>query len=394
MSKLLVSTLFLLALPAVAQPYTVTFTVDMSPPIAKGWFDPATETVGIRGAQAPLSWSERVPAARVGESSLYRVTVIFPERPFGNQPVAYKFKVDGKDNPNDGWEEDRNRLVTLSGAEQTVSRAFGDPAPPYPQTLTGTIHWHKDFASKHLRPREVLVWLPPGYDKEAGRRYPVLYMHDGQNVFDVSEMGAEWQMDETAGRLVEAGAIEPLIIVAVDNTLDRRNEYSPYPFEANGQTVEGKGGLYARLLVEELKPFIDRTYRTLPDAAHTGVGGASLGGLMSMYLGLRYPDAFSKLIVASPAVWPGDGAIVKEVASLARKSGQTIWLDIGTKESERLLTGARELRDALVAKGWKEGEDLRYLEVKDATHSETAWAARVEEMLRFLFPKVKPAGPR
>lgn len=391
MSKLLVSTLLLLALPAFAQPYTVTFTVDMSQPIAKGWFDPATETVGIRGTQAPLSWAETVPAARVGESSLYRVTVTFPERPFGNQAVAYKFKVDGKDNPNDGWEEDRNRLVELSGAEQTVSRAFGEPPLPYPETFSGTIRVHKPFVSKHLaRSREVFVWLPPGYEKEAGRRYPVLYMHDGQTVFDVSEFGAEWQMDETAGRLVEAGVIEPLIIVGVDNTIDRLEEYTPYPVEQDGKIVGGKGGLYGRLLVEELKPFIDRTYRTLPDAAHTGLGGSSLGGLVSLYLGLRSPEVFGKLIVASPAVWRGDGAIVKEVASLPRKTGQKIWLDVGTKEGERMLTGARELHDALVAKGWKDGEDLRYLKVKDATHSETAWAARVEEMLRFLFPKAKP----
>ncbi|HYO12058.1 MAG TPA: alpha/beta hydrolase-fold protein [Thermoanaerobaculia bacterium] len=392
MSKLLVSTFFLLALPAVAQPYTVTFTIDMSQPIAQGWFDPATETVGVRGAQAPLSLGETLPAARVGESSLFRVTVTFPERPFGNQPVLYRFKVDGRDDPNRGWEENGYRIVVLSG-ETTVSRAFGAPGPPFPETLTGTIRVHKPFVSKHLdRPREVFVWLPPGYEKEAGRRYPVLYMHDGQKVFDAAVTGIEWQMDETAGRLVEAGVIEPLIIVGVNSTADRIAEYTPYTFERDSKVEGGKGRLYGRLLVEELKPFIDSTYRTLPDAAHTGLGGASLGGLITLDLGLRFPEVFGKLIIASPGVWWRDGAILKDVANLPRKSGQKIWLDIGTKEHDRLITGVRELRDILVAKGWKEGSDLRYVEAKDAGHDETAWAARVEEMLRFLFPRTNPAA--
>jgi predicted alpha/beta superfamily hydrolase len=380
-----------MSLPLTAQPATVTFTIDMKEPVAKGWFDPATETVGVRGAQAPLNWEETLAAARVGEGTLYRVTVTFPERPYGGQPVVYKFKVDGKDNPDNGWETDRNRLLTLSGPTQTVERAFDSPVPPYPVTFSGTVRVHKDFQSKFLAPREVQVWLPPGYDKEPERRYPVLYMHDGQNVFDSSQMGMEWQMDETASRLIEAGVIEPLILVAVGNTEARTDEYTPYSFEVEdgGRKVArgGKANLYGRLLVEELKPFIDRTYRTLPDAAHTGVGGASFGGLVSLWLGLRHPNVYGKLIVSSTSAFWGDGAIVKEVLALPQKIGQKIWLDVGTNETERMLVGAREIRDALVAKGWKEGVDLQYLEQKGGTHSETAWASRVEGMLRFLFPK-------
>lgn len=391
MRTLLGPALLLAALPAAAQPAAVTFTVDMKEPITKGWFDPATETVGVRGAQAPLSWGETIPAMRVGEGTLYRVTVTFQERPFGGQPVAYKFKVDGKDNPDDGWEKDRNRMLALTGPSQTVARAFDEPPPPYPVTFSGTIQAHKDFQSQFLGPRDVVVWLPPGYDKESERRYPVLYMHDGQNVFDSSGMGMEWQMDETAGRLIEAGAIEPLILVAVANTEARTDEYTPYSFEVeDGDRKVSRGGkasLYGRLLVEELKPFIDRSYRTLPDAAHTGVGGASFGGLVSLWLGLRYPNTFGKLIAASTSAFWGGQAIVKDVEALSQKTDQKIWLDVGTKETERMLLGAREIRKALLAKGWKEGTDLQYLEQKDGTHSETAWASRVEGMLRFLFPK-------
>ena len=380
-----------MALPVTAQPFTVTFMIDMKEPIAKGWFDPATETVGVRGAQAPLNWEETLAATRVGEGTLYRVTVTFPERPYGGQPVTYKFKVDGKDNPDNGWETDRNRLLTLSGLTQTVERAFDAPVPPYPVTFSGTVRVHKDFRSKFLVPREVQVWLPPGYDKEPERRYPVLYMHDGQNVFDSSHMGMEWLVDETAGRLVEAGAIEPLIVVAVASTEARRDEYMPYvhEYEHDGRKFKegGKADLYARLLIEELKPFIDRTYRTRTDAAHTGVGGASYGGFISLWLGLRHPDVFGNLMVASASAHWGDGTILREVAALPGKNGLKIWLDVGTNEGERLLLGTREIRDALLAKGWKEGVDLQYLEQKVGTHSEIAWASRVEGMLRFFFPK-------
>lgn len=391
MRTLLGSALLLAALPAAAQPATVTFAIDMKEPIAKGWFDPATETVGVRGAQAPLSWGETIPAARVGEGTLYRVTMTFPEHPFGGQPVAYKFKVDGKDNPDDGWEKDRNRMLTLSGSSQTVERAFDEPPPPYPVTFSGTVRVHEGFRSQFLGPRDVLVWLPPGYGKDSERRYPVLYMHDGQNVFDSSGMGMEWQMDETAGRLIEAGVIEPLIIVGVGNTAARTDEYTPYSFEVDdGERKVKKGGkanLYGHLLVEELKPFIDRTYRTLPDAAHTGVGGASFGGLVSLWLGLRHPNVFGKLIASSTSAFWGGQAIVKDVEALPGKTGQRIWLDVGTKEADHMLVGARAIRETLLAKGWKEGIDLQYLEQKDGTHSETAWASRVEGMLRFLFPK-------
>lgn len=380
-----------MALPVTAQPFTVTFNIDMKEPIAKGWFDPATETVGVRGAQAPLSWEETLAAARVGEGTTYRVTVTFPERPYGGQSVAYKFKVDGKDNPENGWETDRNRLLPLSGPSQTVERAFDAPVPPYPVTFSGNVRVHKDFRSQFLTPREVQVWLPPGYDKESERRYPVLYMHDGQNVFDSSQMGMEWQVDETAGRLVEAGAIEPLIVVAVGNTEARTDEYRPYvhEYEEDGRKLKegGKTDLYARLLLEELKPFIDRTYRTLTDAAHTGVGGASYGGLVSLWLGLHRPDVFGKLIVSSASAHWGDGAILREIAALPGKKNLKIWLDAGTNEGENLLRGTREIRDALLAKGFKEGADLQYLEQPGGTHSEIAWASRVEGMLRFFFPK-------
>ena len=229
------------------------------------------------------------------------------------------------------------------------------------------------------------MWLPPGYNRR--RRYPVLYLHDGQNLFDVpprSLSGHEWQFDETADRLIREKKIEPLILVGIDNTEDDRlAEYTPTPDPKYGG---GRGDLYGRFLVEELKPFIDHTYQTHRGPTNTGLGGSSLGGLISLHLGLKYPEVFGKLAVVSPSVWWNDRILVKTVDALPRPTRQKIWLDMGTEESAESIRDARRLRDALLARGWHHDDNLRYWEDRGARHTETAWAGRVENILRFLFP--------
>lgn len=275
-----------------------------------------------------------------------------------------------------------------------MTRRYNEPAPPIQPVRTGTIRSHPGFTSKFLGPRDVLVYLPPGYDKEPSRRYPVLYMNDGQNIFDAASAGMEWQMDETAEKLIGSGQIESVIIVGVYNTEAREDEYTPTYMEwkrPDGVVLKGggKADLYGRLLIEELKPFIDRTYRTLPEPRHIGLGGASHGGLVSLHLGLKHPDVFGNLLVVSPSVPRDDYAILKTVAALPTKTAQRIWVDMGTREGDELLTGARRLREALLAKGWKPGADLKYLEQEraGAGHDEIAWASRVEGMLQFLYGK-------
>jgi predicted alpha/beta superfamily hydrolase len=263
-------------------------------------------------------------------------------------------------------------------------------AQTQPHTLTGEFRTHSKFHSKFLTAdRDVLVYLPPDYEKDKQRRYPVLYLHDGQNLFDGATSfipGQEWRVDETAQALITSGTVEPVIIVGVYNTgKERVEEYTP---SADPKyKVGGKADLYGRLLVEELKPFIDSHYRTKRDAKNTGLGGSSLGGLVTMYLGLRYPAVFGKLAVVSPSVWWDDYKILGEVNSLKSSKHARIWLDIGTDEGENAAADVRRLRDALVAKGWTLDNDLKYLEAAGAKHSETAWAERVEPMLKFLFPK-------
>lgn len=381
----------LVSQPLAAQPYTVTFVIDMREEIAAKRFDPAKDVVGVRSGVDPLSWGETLPARDEDGDGRYEVKVSFPEKPFGGQPVNYKLKVDSPGKPsNDGWEDGKNRQLHLNDAAQTVARRFNEPSPPIQPVLTGTLRTHPGFKSRFLAPRDVIVYLPPGYGTEADRRYPVLYMHDGQNLFDSSHMGMEWQMDEIAERLIAAGQIEPVIIVGVANTEARTDEYSPTEikrWDGEGR-IGGKADLYGRLLIEELKPFIDKTYRTRPEARSTSLGGASLGGLVSLYLGLKHPDVFGGglLVVSSAASWDGQ-MIVKKVEALPARTPHRIWLDMGTREGEPALVAVQRLRDALVAQGWKSGADLRYLEVERGGHDETSWAARVEPMLRFLYGK-------
>ncbi len=254
--------------------------------------------------------------------------------------------------------------------------------------LKSRLHLHQQFPSQiEDEKHDFIVYLPPMYEAEADRRFPVLYMQDGQNLFDPETSftkGNYWHLGETADALALAGEIEPLIIVGIYNTGEHRiDEYTPVEDKRLGG---GQADAYGQMLVEELKPFVDRTYRTLPGTAHCGLGGSSLGGLVTLYLGLRYTWMFSKLAVMSPSVWWRNGAILRTVAKIRRKPELKIWLDIGTREGQRALPDARELNLTLVKKGWVEGQDLRYFEAPDAEHTESAWAARVAPMLKFLFP--------
>jgi predicted alpha/beta superfamily hydrolase len=263
-----------------------------------------------------------------------------------------------------------------------------DQAPIPQRGLALRLHKHEAFASKLVdEHHDLLVYLPPMYKTQPGRRFSVLYMQDGQNLFDPETSfikGNYWRMGETADALIEDDLIEPLIIVGIYNTGDSRiDEYTPVEDRRLGG---GQADAYGRMLVEELKPFIDAQYRTLQGAEYCGMGGSSLGGLVTLYLGLQYPAVFSRLAVMSPSVWWRNRAILSTVAALPQRPELRIWLDIGTKESTRALPDARLLRDRLVSKGWKLGESLAYLEAEDAAHTESAWAERVSPMLQFLFP--------
>lgn len=254
-----------------------------------------------------------------------------------------------------------------------------------------TIQLHDAFGSgQHVAPRKISVYLPPDYHRDTEKRFPVLYLHDGQNLFDpqTSFAGTAWRVDQTAQRLIAQKKIPPLLIVGVDNTGEHRiDEYTPTRARGRG----GKAEAYGQMLIEELKPFIDAHYRTRPERECTGLGGSSLGGLVSLHLGLQRHDVFSRLAVLSPSLWWGNGALLREVEALPRRLPLRIWLDIGGREGQPYKAHTRRLQDLLLQKGWQKHRqtrraDLRYWEAPQARHDEVSWGARFDKVLQFLFP--------
>jgi predicted alpha/beta superfamily hydrolase len=236
--------------------------------------------------------------------------------------------------------------------------------------------------------RDITVYLPPGYNDRDDVRYPVLYMHDGQNLFEAERAfipGQHWRLGEAADEAIGSRSARPMIIVGIDNTgASRIDEYTPTndPARHGG----GKAKDYGRMIIEELKPAIDAKFRTLTDASNTALGGSSLGGLATLHLGLMRPDVFGNLAVMSPSVWWHNRAILSDVESFASPQRPRLWLDMGGREGVEGLNDARSLRDLLRMKGWSDEADFNYFEDRRADHSERAWAKRAPAVLEFLFP--------
>jgi len=262
-------------------------------------------------------------------------------------------------------------------------------------TLTGDIRHHHRVASREFHnERSVLVYLPPGYDDEPTARYPVLYMNDGNNVFDAatSFAGVEWGVDETAERLILAGRLRKLIVVAIYNTAGRLNEYSPV---ADARLGGGRADDYLAFVTETVKPLIDRTYRTRTGPDDTAIAGSSLGGLVSLYALIRRPDVFGGGGVMSPSLWWADRAVIRMSEQLAANGARPrLWIDMGDAEGGEPAGGkagvspvddCRELVRVLKKRGLRDGADFRFFVAEGGMHNEAAWARRVDRMLTFLF---------
>lgn len=247
---------------------------------------------------------------------------------------------------------------------------------------------HGQFASRFLRNRrDLVVYLPPGYREQPHRQFPVLYLHDGQNLFDGSTSfipGMDWHVGQTADQWIGEGHVEPLIIVGIYNAGKQRlGEYTPTRAPRLGG---GGANRYARFLLEEVSPFVNSLYRVRLGAESTGIGGSSLGGLVSLYLGLRKPQIFGKIAALSPSVWWNERVILKFADATPVQPFPRIWLDIGTREGSRIVDDVERFRDILIRKGWRPEKNLHYERVEGAEHNEAAWAQRVGPFLQFLFP--------
>lgn len=263
--------------------------------------------------------------------------------------------------------------------------ASPEDGPPHPR-----LRLHKDFSSRYLADqRDIVVYVPPGYDEDADRAYPVLYMQDGQNLFDPRTsfiQGRTWQMREQADEGIQAGEIEPLIIVGIYNTGDRR--LAEYTHDPDRKLGGGEAGDYGLMLTRELMPWIASEYRIHRDRLATGLGGSSLGGLVTLYLGLRFAQFFGKLAVLSPSVWWNNKSILAYLNEHAPQVWERprVWLDVGDREGRRTLSDTEMLFRRLKANGWAPGETLQFERIHGGAHDEASWARRVRPALKFLFP--------
>ncbi|HSP17101.1 MAG TPA: alpha/beta hydrolase-fold protein [Thermoanaerobaculia bacterium] len=241
------------------------------------------------------------------------------------------------------------------------------------------------FESKILgNTRDVVVYVPAGYDDRRDQRHPVLYMHDGQNLFEPERAfipGQHWRLREAADAAIGERTAAPMLIVGIDNAgVERIDEYTPD--HDPKKDAGGRAEDYGWMIIEELKPMIDRGYRT---SGETATGGSSLGGLVSLHLAFRHPDLFRRAAAMSPSVWWNGQSILREVDASHAPTRPRLWVDVGGREGAEALAGARALRARLEREGWND-ENFRYVEDRRGDHSERAWARRVRKVLEFLFP--------
>ena len=249
--------------------------------------------------------------------------------------------------------------------------------------ITGEVKYHHKIEGMGLKSRDVIVWLPPGYSQDLSIHYPVLYMHDGQNLFDpgTAAFGKDWRLDETADSLIAINLIEPLIIVGICNTPDRSLEYM--------ETDTGR--LYMKLVINVIKPLIDKIYQTKPGREHTAVGGSSAGGFISFMLLWEYPDVFSQAACISvPFKYSSENYEINFVENVLEddraKPDIRLYIENGDGELDsRLMPGIREMVGVLKKRGYMEGADFVWYQLSNSKHNELSWAKNGWRFLEFLF---------
>jgi predicted alpha/beta superfamily hydrolase len=262
------------------------------------------------------------------------------------------------------------------------------------EAAAGDLRLH-EFRSRFFRNTRFLrVWLPPGYDdtENSIKRYPVFYLNDGQNLFEASTSftGVEWQVDEAAERLIREGQVSPMIIVGIDNAgKDRMREYMPY--RSLPTILRVQGNRYPNFLIKEVMPFISLRYRTASGPENTGLGGSSLGALISLYTAVSHPGWFGHLLLESPSLWTSNRQMIKESRAV-KQWPERIFLATGTAEAGRedrdrsMVDDVRELAGIFRRAGLNDRR-LKLLIEEGATHHESAWARRFPDALSFLFGK-------
>ena len=244
--------------------------------------------------------------------------------------------------------------------------------------IMGNVRYHKNFHSNYLgNKRDVFVWLPPSYTLIPDKKYPVLYMHDGQNLIDpdTSFLGVDWQVDETVTKLIKAGRLKEIIIVGINNTEDRLEEYSD----------SEKGNKYMQFVAQELKVFIDSNYRTLKDSKNNAVIGSSMGGLISFLIAWKHSDVFSMAGCLSSSFYYDNDKVFEIVKDFTKPPrGLKIYIDHG----EDGLVRGQKMFALLTSMGFVIGTNIDYYYARGAEHNEVAWAERLERPLLFFFENI------
>ncbi len=369
---------------------------------------PPDRSLHLAGNVAALgAWRPDAVKLARGEDGKWRVDVAV-ER---DAPLEFKFTLgswievemaaNGADIANRrhlAHDEATLELVVARFAVASATTPATLPTPPASTVLDpARLRHHAGFGPKSGLPaRPIHVWLPLEYARDTTARFPVLYLHDGQNCFDAATAfaGREWQVDETCDRLVAAGVIPPRIVVAIENSAERIGEYSPTAVARHPGS--GRAAAHARLLLDEVKPFVDATYRTRPERAATAVGGSSLGGLVSLWLVHEHPETFAAAAALSPALGWDERWIHRCFTEQPPEPLARIWLDMGTREwgdatpeqarrTDEWLADLAAFAEVLASNGLAAGVGFAARTFEGAIHDESAWAARFEDVLRFLF---------
>jgi len=326
-------------------------------------YSAGAEGIRIRGDKGATNWDKGVPAASGGPVNIWTYT--WPDE-LGE--IAMK--------PTLG--EDK---VAIGGAWRIPAGTTLDIYPFFGAPF-GKVVIVKDVASPQLDNKRALrIYLPPSYAENPAKRYPVLYMHDGQNLFDAktAAFGVEWRIDETMNSLVAMGKIDEAIVVGIDNTPDRIPEYTPC---CDPQYGGGKLDRYEHFVTDTVKPYVDAHYRTLPGKDSTAIMGSSLGGLASLLIAQHRPDLFSKAGGMSSSFWWNGKAVIGALP--AQRQPLKFYIDAGTRDDG--LDDTLGMRDAMLGKGYKENVDLMFYQAEGGRHNEASWSARVDRPLMWFFP--------
>jgi predicted alpha/beta superfamily hydrolase len=281
----------------------------------------------------------------------------------------------------------------MGNIQKVQNDVGGSPSMIRAGGATGDLRLHEFRSHVFRNTRFLRVWLPPGYEdaENSSRYYPVLYLNDGQNLFEaaISFGGVEWQVDETAARLIGEGTVPPMIVVGLDNAgKDRLREYMPHR-SMNPVILRVQGRRYPDFLMKEVMPFVEQTYRVATSPENTGLGGSSLGALIALYTVMARPGVFGRLLLESPSLWASNRQAIKESRTVKIWPAR-IYLGVGTAEAgspERDRTVVDDVQElAAILRRAVLSENRLRLVIKDgAGHSESAWAERFPEALQFLF---------